>query len=71
MTDPQEKTKRSIESKATIEKLVSKVNRLINEASKNGRDITDFSSFRDDMIRYNQKLISDALGTSFPGFDSI
>lgn len=71
VTDPQEKTKRSIESKATIEKLVSKVNRLINEASKNGRDITDFSSFRDDMIRYNQKLISDALGTSFPGFDSI
>lgn len=70
ITDPQEKTKRSIESKATIEKLVSKVNRLINEASKNGRDIADFTQFRDDMIRYNQKLISDALGTSFPGFDN-
>lgn len=70
ITDPQEKTKRSIESKATIEKVVSRANRLINEASKNGRDISDFAAFRDEMIRYNQKLIQDALGTSFPGFDT-
>lgn len=68
VTNPQDKTKKSIESKATIEKLVSKVNRLINEASKNGRDVTDFTSFRDEMIRYNQELIANALGTNFPGF---
>ena len=66
ITDPNEKTKKSIESKATIEKLVSKTNKLINDASKNGRDVATFNDFRDQMIRYNQKLISDALGTSFP-----
>ena len=69
ITDLNDKTKKSIESKATIEKLVSKANKLINDASKNGRDVVDFASFRDDMIKYNQKLISDALGTSFPGFN--
>lgn len=69
VTNPQDKTKKSIESKATIEKLVSKVNRLINEASKNGRDVTDFTQFRDEMIRYNQELIANALGTNFPGFN--
>ena len=71
ISNPQDKTKKSIESKASIEKLVSKVNKLINDASRNGRDTDEFTQFRQDMVHYNQKLISDALGSSIPGFNDI
>lgn len=63
--NPQEKTKKAIESKNAIEKLIAKLNKLMNEAVKNGRDITKFNEFRENMLNYNQKLISEALGTTF------
>lgn len=64
-SDQQQKMQKSLESKSNIEKLVSKVNKVINEASKNGKDATDFITFRDSMVAYNQELIKEALGTSF------
>lgn len=67
ITDTTQKSKKAIESKGVIEKLVGKVNKLINEASKNGKDIGDFNQFRDDMVQYNQQLIATALGTTFGG----
>lgn len=68
ITDSSQKSKKAIESKGVIEKIVSKTNKLINEASKNGKDIQEFTAFRDEMIQYNQQLISAALGTAFGGF---
>ena len=70
ITDTNEKSKKSLESKGVIEKIVGKTNKLINEAAKNGKDVTEFSKFRDDMIHYNQQLIASALGSSFGGFGS-
>lgn len=70
ITDATQKSKKAIESKGVIEKIVSKTNKLINEASKNGKDITDFNQFRDDMVAYNQQLIATALGTTFGGLGS-
>lgn len=70
ITDSSQKSKKSIESKGVIEKIVGKTNKLINEATKNGKDVTDFTQFRDEMIKYNQNLIASALGTSFGGFGS-
>lgn len=64
ITDSSQKAKKSIESKGAIEKLVSKANKLINEATKNGKDITEFIGFRDEMVQYNQSLIAAALGTN-------
>jgi MoxR-like ATPase len=64
ISDSSQKAKKSIESKGAIEKLVSKANKLINEATKNGKDITEFIGFRDEMVQYNQSLIAAALGTS-------
>lgn len=69
ITDPQEKIKRSIEAKATIEKLTAKANALINSMMKNNKPVDDLTRFRDEMISYNQKLISDALGTTFSEID--
>ena len=70
ITDSAQKSKKAIESKGVIEKIVGKTNKLINEASKNGKDTTEFTEFRDMMIQYNQQLISAALGASFGGFGS-
>ena len=68
-TDENEKATKSLEAKSNIEKLTSKLNRLINEASKNGKDITDFTAFRDEMIAYSNKVVQDALGASL-GIDT-
>ena len=65
INDATEKSKKSIESKSVIEKLVGRVNKLVNEATKNGKDTQEFIEFRDEMVRYGQDLISSALGTSF------
>ena len=70
ITDSSQKSKKAIESKGVIEKIVGKINKLINEASKNGKDVQEFSEFRDMMIQYNQKLISSALGATFGGLDT-
>lgn len=68
ITDSSQKSKKSIESKGVIEKIVGKTNKLINEATKGGKDVTEFTQFRDEMIKYNQNLIAAALGTNFGGF---
>lgn len=68
ITDSSQKSKKAIESKGVIEKIVGKTNKLINEATKGGKDVTEFQSFRDEMIKYNQNLIAAALGTNFGGF---
>lgn len=63
-TDENEKSNKSLEAKGSIEKLTSKLNRLINEASKNGKDIKEFTDFRDEMVAYSNKIVQDALGAS-------
>lgn len=68
ISDASQKSKKAIESKGVIEKIVGKTNKLINEASKNGKDVKEFSEFRDMMVKYNQDLIAAALGTSFGAF---
>lgn len=65
ITDASQKSRKAIESKGVIEKITSKINKLINEASKNGKDVQEFVKFRDMMIQYNQDLISSALGATF------
>lgn len=67
ITDTSEKSKKAIESKGVIEKIVGKTNKLINEASKGGKDVTEFTEFRDEMIKYNMNLINTALGVSSNG----
>lgn len=69
ITDSSQKSKKAIESKGVIEKIASKTNKLINEATKNGKNVAEFIEFRDNMVKYNQELINAALGTSFGSLD--
>jgi MoxR-like ATPase len=64
VTDSSEKARKSIESKGVIEKLVTKTNKLINDASKNCKETTEFEEFKAEMVKFNQDMIAAALGTS-------
>ena len=63
-TDANEKSSKSLEAKGSIEKITSKLNKLINEASKNGKDVKEFVDFRDEIVAYSNKIVQDALGAS-------
>ena len=63
-TDENEKSTKSLEAKSSIEKLTSKLNKLINDASKNGKDVKDFTDFRDEMVAYSNKVVQKALSVS-------
>lgn len=65
IADPTDKSKKAIESKNAIEKVVTKVNKLISDASRNGKDCQEFIDAREEMRKYSQSLISQALGTAF------
>lgn len=63
-TDENDKSTKSLEAKGGIEKITSKLNRLINDASKNGKDLKEYTDFRDEMVAYSNKIVQDALGAS-------
>ena len=63
-TDANEKSSKSLEAKGNIEKITSKLNKLINEATKNGKDAKEFVNFRDEIVAYSNKVVQDALSTS-------
>lgn len=63
-SDVNEKSQKSLEAKGGIEKITSKLNKLINDASKNGKDTTEFTNLRDEMVAYSNKIVQDALGAS-------
>lgn len=62
--DDSEKATKSLEAKANIEKLTSKLNRLINDASKNGKDVTDYMALVQEMVNYSNKVVQEALGAN-------
>lgn len=67
VSDSSEKARKSIESKGVIEKLVVKTNKLINDASKNGKETAEFEDFKNEMVKFNQDMIAAALGASMGG----
>ena len=60
-TNNTEKTEKTIEARGNIEKIVSKLNKLISDATSNGRDTNEFITFRQDMIDYSQNLIQNLM----------
>ena len=68
-TSDDQKTKKTIEAKSAIERLTTKLNKLMNEASKNGRDVNDFAEFKDKMVQYNNANINAMLGSTLFGID--
>lgn len=65
--DQTEKSRKALEAKGAIEKLTSKINKLINDASKNGKDITEYTDFRNEIVGYGNQMVAAALGQSVLG----
>lgn len=63
-TDANEKSSKSLEAKGSVDKITSKLNKLINEASKNGKDTTEFVDFRTEVVNYLNKVVQDALSST-------
>lgn len=69
-TDSSQKNIKILESKGAIDKIVGKMSKLINEASKNGKVVDDFIAFREEIVAYNQEVLATALGSSVLGSSS-
>lgn len=67
VTDSSLKSKKAIESKGAVEKIISKINKLVNEAGRNGKDATELLEFKQNLVSYNEELVNQALGGNFLG----
>ena len=63
-TDENEKSSKSLEAKGGIEKITSKLNKLITDATKQGKDTTEFIQLRDTMVAYSNEIVQNALGAT-------
>jgi MoxR-like ATPase len=63
-TDENEKSSKSLEAKGGIEKITSKLNKLIIDATKQGKDTSEFIELRDTMTAYSNEIVQNALGAS-------
>lgn len=63
-TDENEKSSKSLEAKGGIEKITSKLNKLITDATKQGKDTTEFIELRDTMVAYSNEIVQNALGAT-------
>lgn len=61
-TDPTEKLKSIIEADKTIQQVISYMANAINKAQKNGKDVSDFTVKRDEIVAYRNSMIHSALG---------
>lgn len=56
----------------SIKSIISRLNKLIAEASTNGKDTTEFAKVRDEIVKYNANLVNEVLGGTLGNtFDSV
>jgi MoxR-like ATPase len=63
-TDENEKSSKSLEAKGGIEKITHKLNKLITDATKQGKDTSEFIELRDTMVAYSNEIVQNALGAT-------
>ena len=51
--------------------LSGKLNKLINEASGLGKDVTDYVGLRDKIKKYNENMSNEALGATLSSMTSL
>ena len=51
-----------LEAKGSLEKILTRVNKLINDANNQGKSVTTYTDFRDEVSEYANKIVQDALG---------
>lgn len=46
----------------SLKSVTSRMNKLISEASMNGKDVTEYNKTREEMVKYSASLVNDVLG---------
>lgn len=70
--DVKERNQAYFQYQNSIKSVLNRMNKLINDASTNGKDVTDYSKFRDELMNYNANLTNEVLGgTLGNNFDSV
>ena len=70
--DTKERNQAYFQYQNSLKSIMNRLNKLINDASTNGKDVTDYSKFRDDLVQYNSNLTKEVLGGALGGnFDSV
>ena len=62
ITDAQEKCAASVESKGSLDVLMKKLDPIIRDARKAGKDITEMKNLQDEIKAFSIKLIEEGLG---------
>ena len=57
---------KAVSSKSAMNRIVGRFNKLITEASRNGRDTQKFEEFRDNIVKYNDNVMSSTFDMAFP-----
>ena len=62
VSDPALKANKSIEAKKSFENMTKKINTLINQGNRNGKDMAKLEKLKKNFIEYNEKLLRETLG---------
>ena len=70
-TDQKDKNTRYFTHQNSLRNLSGKLNKLINEASGLGKDVTDYVGLRDKIKKYNENMSNEALGATLSSMTSL
>ena len=62
--DTKERNQTYFQYQNSLKNISGRMNKLISEASSNGKDVTEFTKLRDEIKNYNDKLIDEVLNVS-------
>jgi MoxR-like ATPase len=60
--DIKERNQMYFQYQNSLKSVVTRMNKLINDASTNGKDTTEFNKFREEVMNYNANLANEVLG---------
>ena len=60
--DIKERNQMYFQYQNSLKSVVTRMNKLINDASTNGKDTTEFNKFREEVMNYNTNLANEVLG---------
>lgn len=64
--DEKDQLRKAMSSKTAIARIVGRINKLVNEASRNGRDTKEYENLRDFIVKYNDDVINTSFNNNFP-----
>jgi MoxR-like ATPase len=61
-SNDQERNRLFYQHNNSLKSVINKFNKLINDASSNGKDIEEYAKIRDEIVQFNTELVDNAVG---------